>query len=150
MDNVAPQGASDADPMAKALETVKAMDSECPGHAVLVNLLEAADGDRDRLRKSLEDWYDDTMDRVSGWYKRYIQRIVLVLSVVLVSPPKLRPLTAVLGAMFAAAIGCVLLILAWHMPSDVIGGYLISLLWMSIAVASLRAAERRWPTGRSI
>ena len=81
---VAPQGGSDADPMAKALETVKAMNSECPGHAVLVNLLEAAEGDRDRLRKGLEDWYDDTMDRVSGWYKRYVQRIVLVLSVALV------------------------------------------------------------------
>jgi hypothetical protein len=81
---VAPQGGSDADPMAKALETVKAMNSECPGHAVLVNLLEAAEGDRDRLRRGLEDWYDDTMDRVSGWYKRYVQRIVLVLSVALV------------------------------------------------------------------
>ncbi len=76
--------------------------------------------------------------------------LALVLSAVLVSPSKLRPLMAVLGAIFAAAIGCVLLILAWHMPSDVLGGYLISLLWMSIAVALLRAAERRWPTGRSI
>ena len=72
------------DPIADALETVRAMNSTCPGHAVLINLLEAAEGDRDRLRKGLEAWYDDTMDRVSGWYKRYVQRIVLVLSVVVV------------------------------------------------------------------
>ena len=31
-------------------------------------------------------------------------------------------------------------------PSDVVGGYLLAGLWMALAVAGLRAAERRWPT----
>ena len=47
--------------------------------------------------------------------------------------------------MFAVAVGCALLILAWHMPSDVLGGYLVAALWTALAVAALRAADRRWP-----
>ena len=66
------------------------------------------------------------------------------------SPPAdLRPLVSGIGAAFAAAVGCSLLILAWHMPSDVFGGYLVAALWMALAVAGLRAAERRWPPARS-
>jgi membrane-associated phospholipid phosphatase len=76
--------------------------------------------------------------------------LALALSAVLVAPPRWRPFVAVLGAAFAAAAGVYLLILAWHMPSDVIGGFLIATLWMALAVAALRSAERRWPTGRSI
>jgi membrane-associated phospholipid phosphatase len=71
--------------------------------------------------------------------------LALALCAVLVAPARLRPLVAVLGGAFAVAVGCALLILAWHMPSDVIGGYLVAALWMALAVAGLRAAERRWP-----
>jgi membrane-associated phospholipid phosphatase len=73
--------------------------------------------------------------------------LALVFSAVLVAPARLRPLVASVGALFALAVGCSLLILAWHMPSDVIGGYLVASLWTALAVAALRAAERRWPSG---
>src|SRR5947208_963361 len=56
-----------------------------------------------------------------------------------------RPLVAALGLLFSAAVGFALLVQAWHMPSDVIGGYLFAGLCMALAVAGLRAAERRWP-----
>jgi membrane-associated phospholipid phosphatase len=72
--------------------------------------------------------------------------LALVLSAVLVAPARLRPLVAAIGGVFAAAVGCSLLILAWHMPSDVLGGYLVATLWTALAVAALRAANRRWPT----
>jgi membrane-associated phospholipid phosphatase len=71
--------------------------------------------------------------------------LVLVLSAVRVAPARLRPLVASIGAVFVVAVGCALLILAWHMPSDVLGGYLVASLWMALAVAALRAADRRWP-----
>ena len=74
--------------------------------------------------------------------------LALIYSAVLVAPARLRPLVAGIGAVFAAAVGCSLLILAWHMPSDVIGGYLVATLWAALAVAALRAANRRWPTTR--
>jgi membrane-associated phospholipid phosphatase len=70
---------------------------------------------------------------------------ILVLSALLVAPRRLRPLVAVIGALYVIAVSCSLLILAWHMPSDVLGGYLIATLWAALAVAALRAADRRWP-----
>jgi len=69
--------------------------------------------------------------------------LALVLCAVLVAPVRLRPLVLGLGIAFAAAVGCSLLILAWHMPSDVVGGYLVASLWMALAVAALRATDRR-------
>jgi membrane-associated phospholipid phosphatase len=75
--------------------------------------------------------------------------LALALSAVLVAPARLRPAVAAVGAVFALAVGCALLILAWHMPSDVVGGYLVAALWAALAVAGLRAAERRWPSARA-
>ena len=72
-----------------------------------------------------------------------------MLCAVLVAPARLRPLVASIGALYAVAVGFALLILAWHMPSDVLGGYLMATLWAALAVAALRAAERRWPTARA-
>jgi membrane-associated phospholipid phosphatase len=74
--------------------------------------------------------------------------LALVLCAVLVAPVQRRPLVTGIGAAFAAAVGCSLLILAWHMPSDVFGGYLVAALWMALAVAGLRASDRRWPPAR--
>ncbi len=73
--------------------------------------------------------------------------MTLVLCALLVTPRRLRPTVAALGSLFAVAVGFSLLILAWHMPSDVLGGYLLAALFASLALAALRAAERRWPTG---
>ncbi len=67
----------------------------------------------------------------------------LVLCAILVAPRRLRPIVAALGAMFVGAVGVSLLILAWHLPSDVLGGYLVGTLWMALALAGLRAAEAR-------
>lgn len=67
----------------------------------------------------------------------------LVMCAVLVAPQRLRPTVAVLGALFAAAVGFSLVLLAWHLPSDVLGGYLVGTLWAALAVAGLRAVEAR-------
>jgi hypothetical protein len=40
--------------------------------------------DVEKLRTNLEAWYDDTMARVSGWYKRKTQIILLVIGCVMV------------------------------------------------------------------
>lgn len=74
---------------------------------------------------------------------------VLVWCAVLVAPPGRRRLVATLGIGLAGAVGLSLLILAWHMPSDVVGGYLLATLWAALALAALRAFERRGPTAGS-
>jgi membrane-associated phospholipid phosphatase len=74
--------------------------------------------------------------------------LALALCVVLVAPARLRPVLSVLAAGYALAVGAFLLVFAWHMPSDVLGGYLVAGMWMALAVAALRGAERRWPSRR--
>ena len=37
---------------------------------VLITAIDAAQGDFERACTNLEHWYDSSMDRVSGWYKR--------------------------------------------------------------------------------
>jgi membrane-associated phospholipid phosphatase len=71
--------------------------------------------------------------------------LALALCAVLVAPPRARAAVALAGAAFALGVGAALLVRAWHMPSDVLGGYLMAALWMALAVAALRACERRWP-----
>src|ERR1700682_3441663 len=68
--------------------------------------------------------------------------LALALCALLVAPDRLRPLVAGLGGLFVLSVGASLLILAWHLPSDVIGGYLLAGLWVALAVAGLRAADR--------
>ena len=76
--------------------------------------------------------------------------LALALCAVLVAPPRLRPAVAGLGAAFSVAVGCSLLIRAWHMPSDVLGGYVMAALWMALAVAALRATDARLPPGAGV
>jgi hypothetical protein len=45
----------------------------------MLALLDDAEGDFNKARKNVEDWYDGTMDRVSGWYKRRVHVILLVM-----------------------------------------------------------------------
>ena len=47
-------------------------------------LVEHAGGDINTFRTSVEHWYDDHMDRVSGSYKRHVAKITLVVGAILV------------------------------------------------------------------
>jgi hypothetical protein len=49
----------------------------------LAALLSNADGDLTKAQKNIEHWFDDTMDRVSGWYKRTTQIWTIVIAVFL-------------------------------------------------------------------
>jgi len=69
--------------------------------------------------------------------------MTLALCAVLVAPATLRPLVAVLGGAFAAGVGYAVLVLAWHFPSDVLGGFLMAGTWTALAVAALRVVEPR-------
>jgi membrane-associated phospholipid phosphatase len=74
---------------------------------------------------------------------------VLALSAVFVVPPRWRPIALTLAGVFMLVVGVALLIRAWHMPSDVLGGYLLGILWAALAVAGVRGSERRWPSRAS-
>lgn len=44
----------------------------------LQSLLSDAQGDINKFRSSLEKWFDNTMERASGWYKKYTQVGLLI------------------------------------------------------------------------
>ena len=71
--------------------------------------------------------------------------MTLVLALVLLSPSRWRAPVAVLGGLYAVAMGYSLPLLASHYPSDVLGAVAIAAGWMSLAAAALPAAERPWP-----
>ena len=51
--------------------------------AAMRHAIDSAEGDLERTRKNIEAWYDSAMDRVSGWYKRETQWIILAIALVL-------------------------------------------------------------------
>jgi hypothetical protein len=51
---------------------------------VLLNQADAAVHEMEILQANIEQWFDDAMDRVGGWYKRWTQKVVLGIAVVLV------------------------------------------------------------------
>jgi hypothetical protein len=68
--------------------SLKSLQQELPVASPLVASLQAlvanANGDIGRFRTSVESWYDNHMDRVSGWYKRRVAKITLVVGAILV------------------------------------------------------------------
>ncbi|MGB8064459.1 MAG: hypothetical protein WCF26_21400 [Candidatus Sulfotelmatobacter sp.] len=49
----------------------------------LLALLQNASGDLGCAQKNIEQWFDDTMERVSGWYKRRTQVVTVCVAIVL-------------------------------------------------------------------
>jgi hypothetical protein len=49
----------------------------------LLSFYDQSNGDLDKFRNYLEGWFDDTMERVSGWYKKRVQLRLFVWGLVL-------------------------------------------------------------------
>jgi len=63
------------------------------------------------------------------------------LCMILAVPPRLRPAAAAFGALLAVAVSYSFLVLGWHYPSDVLGGYLVAATWALLGTAALRATH---------
>ena len=50
-----------------------------PVQRAMLTALDSAQGDLERMQQNLEKWFDSSMDRVSGWYKRSTQWIVFLI-----------------------------------------------------------------------
>lgn len=51
----------------------------------IILLLHEAGNDAEKARKNLENWYNDAMDRVGGWYKQKTQAIIFAIAFVVCS-----------------------------------------------------------------
>ena len=72
--------------------------------------------------------------------------MTLALCGILAAPARWRPTAAAVGAGFAIGVSYSILALAWHFPSDVLGGFLVAATWTLLAIAALAWAEQRWPS----
>ena len=59
--------------LAKIQESLNKLNSTSDTMIFIRSLLEDAQNDLDKFKTSLEQWYDDTMERVTSWYKKWIQ-----------------------------------------------------------------------------
>jgi hypothetical protein len=59
----------------------------------LLLAINGADGDLNKVREHLETWYNNTMDRVSGWYKRSTQFVLFWVALFVVVSMNINTLT---------------------------------------------------------
>jgi hypothetical protein len=83
------QAAVDAEALAEVLTNTKLVDAingiqSAPLRQALLAIYAEAGGDFKAFRQGAEKWYDDAMDRVSGWYKRHIQLVLWIIAIVVV------------------------------------------------------------------
>ncbi len=71
------RSALEQDPLEQARAAVLGLPPESPARRPLLRMLTDAGTDRDKFRAKLEHWYDDEMSRLTGWYKRYVQRFII-------------------------------------------------------------------------
>lgn len=75
--------AVDRDPLERARAALVGLPADHPARRTLLRLLDDAEGSRDTFRTSVENWFDEQMDRISGWYKRRVQRWIIAYGVAL-------------------------------------------------------------------
>ena len=86
----------------------------------------------------LPEWLGDAHIGAASWPSGHATAaMALALSSVLAVPARWRAAAATAGGLFALAVAYAILTLAWHFPSDVIGGFLVAGLWTSLAVAGV-------------
>jgi membrane-associated phospholipid phosphatase len=73
----------------------------------------------------------------------------IAIAYVFVVPREWRPAVALIGMGLVAAVGCSVMALDWHYPSDVLGGILVAAGWGFAGLAGLWAA-RGGPHRRSL
>lgn len=77
-----PTDGSDHDLLARAQAYADSLPAGDPVRRALTAFLAQADESVHRFRRSVETWFDLTMDRVSGWYKRRTQAALLVIATI--------------------------------------------------------------------
>lgn len=92
----------------------------------------------------------DVVDPASWPSGHVTSMTALALCLILVAPPRLRPLAAALAWIGTVGIAYSVTITGAHMPSDALAGVLLAGMWTALAVAALRQvgedAERDTPS----
>lgn len=78
---IAPENTGGLDVLANIRAKVENLPDGSDLRKTLLILLDDAGDSLEKLRGNVEKWFNDSMDRVSGWYKRKAQFVILVLAI---------------------------------------------------------------------
>lgn len=59
-----------------------AQDNPAVGRALLA-LIDEADGNLEKLKENITNWFDSSMQRVSGWYRRKAETAILIIAILI-------------------------------------------------------------------
>jgi hypothetical protein len=79
IDSIAPGASSAANPFAEVQTAIQKLPDSTTKKALL-SLTLTAQGKLEDFQKNVEGWFNDSMDRASGWYKRQTKKILLVIA----------------------------------------------------------------------
>jgi hypothetical protein len=82
IDTLAKRGATGQDPLEEVEHGASGLGDEALEEQLGALFGDPAVTDLSQFRKSVEEWFDDAMDRVSGWYKRWAQKIACITALV--------------------------------------------------------------------
>ena len=95
LDGIAPFGGKGAQAIPLIGEAVSQLKDDSELKRTLSIFLNQAGGDFAKLQTSIETWFNDSMTRAAGWYKRKSQFITIILAVLLVGATNADTLTIV-------------------------------------------------------
>jgi len=75
--------------------------------------------------------------------------MTMALCAAIVTPARWRALVLVVGSTGAIAVAYSVLVLGWHLPSDVLGGFCVAGVWALLGITAATTLERRRRLERS-
>jgi membrane-associated phospholipid phosphatase len=99
-----------------------------------------------RLASAMTGGYVDAASWPSG---HATAAMTIALCAAVVVPVRWRALVLVLGGIYTIAVGCSVLVLGWHLPSDVLGGFCLAGVFILLGITAVTALERRRAPARA-
>jgi len=69
--------------------------------------------------------------------------MTMALCAVVVLPSRWRPPVLAFGGVFTIAVGYSVLVIGWHLPSDVLGAFCVASVWTLLGITAATTLERR-------
>jgi hypothetical protein len=83
LDIIAPEKKGRSRTFEDVRDAIEGLPKDSDVRRALMALLDEAEGDIERFRGNVEDWFNVGMDRVSDWYRRRTHRIIFVIGMVI-------------------------------------------------------------------
>lgn len=84
MDIIFPSELSHSKKIEEVRDTIAKIQNDKLKETLLI-LINESESKINKFRENIENWFNDSMDRVSGWYKRKVQLIIVLLAIVVSS-----------------------------------------------------------------